>query len=258
MLCVSQIFSVAFKILNCQHVGSKLVHFYFGQEECHYSSSTYLLTVFVVVAVVVSFGIMFIVLSRQSQDHRDDPDYSLNALCKYYKPQFYYWEFVILLRRIAISLFAIFWTFPWFPIVLVTLLLFYMVLHHKLQPFLTKEANIMESMSMSCLIIVIFIQTASSYIDSMRTAAATVLALFIIIPIIVLGIYALFMMYRIHKDPNHYDLRKQQSVIASPTNQKSAISLPGQTSQSNVQMITPTPGVARLSIQNLKNHKEIY
>ena len=221
VLCAGQLFNVAFKILNCQRIGSRHFHFYFGEEECHWSSPTNLIAMSFVISILLSFGIMFIELRKQTKEHREDPDYSLNALCKYYRPQCYYWEFVILLRRITIALYAIFWTSSWFPIVLISFLLFYLYALYKFEPFKTKEANGAEFILMSCIIVVIFIQSSLYRTDSIRYAASVVLALFIIIPIFAVFVYSMIMLHRIRKHPDQFDFSKRASIVASSSSPKS-------------------------------------
>ena len=150
---------------------------------------------------------MFIKLYNDSKEEREDPNYALNALCKYYKSDCYYWEFIILSRRILITLYAIFWTLPWFPIVLVILLSVYTYLHHQYQPFKTKEANIFEYILICCTSFVVFIQSTATYVDSISYMASAVLALFILIPILAVFIYIIIMIIRVRQNPQLYKFK---------------------------------------------------
>ena len=106
-----------------------------------------------------------------------------------------------------ITLFAIFYTSPWFPIFLIALLFVYIYAHHKCQPFKTKEANVFEYILMCCTSVVISIQTTANYIDSISYTASVVVALFIIIPILVVGVYVCFMTMRVRQNPQIYKFK---------------------------------------------------
>ena len=114
IMCVGQIVSVSFKMLNCQHVGDRLVHFYFA-EEC-WQSWTMGISLISLVIVLVIFIALLVVLWRTDPRNRQDQDYPLRSLCKYYTVDCYYWEFVMLIRRLSITSYAILYTRTWFPL----------------------------------------------------------------------------------------------------------------------------------------------
>eukprot|EP01084_Bolivina_argentea_P022143 41155_1 len=190
IICVGQILAVCFKLLTCRKVGSIRVHFYFGSELCNYfQTETTIVAIIIIFVVVVIFFIMWIQLYLETQEEREDPNYYLNQLCKYYKPDCYYWEFLILTRRIIIALFAVFYTWIWFRIVLITVLLIFLGLQYKFQPFRAVEANFAESMSLGCLIIVVGIESIMTQNNSLIEPAAIIITLFIIVPIITVIIF---------------------------------------------------------------------
>eukprot|EP01084_Bolivina_argentea_P183754 317041_1 len=190
IISVGQLLSISFKLLNCQKVGTKYVHWYFGTEECFATWTMYVSIVFII-AVFIVFTAMWIAMCRKSKDEREDPNYYLNGMCKYYKEKYYYWEFVLLIRRTVISSFAILYTFEWFSSALISLLLICLVLHHKHQPFRTNESNIAESIALCGLIIVISIQMTIASIGSVDFVAAVILTLFMIVPIFAIVVYAI-------------------------------------------------------------------
>eukprot|EP01084_Bolivina_argentea_P135151 238211_1 len=122
-MCVGQILSMLFKLLNCHHITNDLwVHFYFG-EEC--MGKTMLFSVIGLFIVLIIFSVMFLKLYRMSAQQRIDRNEPLSIFVKYYNSSYYYFEFIILIRRILIALLAMFYNnYYYITIVIIVLLLF--------------------------------------------------------------------------------------------------------------------------------------
>eukprot|EP01083_Nonionella_stella_P184002 666512_1 len=185
IISASQILSILFKLLNCQQVGELLVHFYFGVEQC-FTSWTMTISLICLGIMVLFFGGMFYIVYRYfTPKDRENPNFALNNFCKYYKPECYYWEWLVLLRRTLISAYAILYTWTWYPSILIGINLGFLGLHHKYQPFRTEPANVAEYWALCGVILVIAIQTTTTSVaSSLNDATLVVLSLFIIVPII--------------------------------------------------------------------------
>eukprot|EP01084_Bolivina_argentea_P298276 513988_1 len=216
VICVGQILAVCFKLINCQQVGEIKVHFYFGEEIC-FETWTMAVGITIIIFIVIIFSIMLIMLWRDSPEKRETKNYPLNQLCKYYKPECYFWEHLLFVRRFMISLYGILYTWNWFPIILIAMLLIFLGVHHKYQPFRIKETNVAEYVSLCCLIVVITIQITMTHVDSIVKSASIIISLFIIIPILAVIIYVIKILRQIQKK-NH-----PLNTIASESNQPEKI-----------------------------------
>eukprot|EP01084_Bolivina_argentea_P172896 299464_1 len=126
LICVGQILSILFRLLNCQQIGSSgiYIHIYFGEEECLKTFTFYgaLIGLFI---VIIIFALMFAKLYKMSKQDRNDINQPLNSFCRYYEEQYYWWESVILSRRILIALLAMFYNnYYYMTMVVIVLLLF--------------------------------------------------------------------------------------------------------------------------------------
>ena len=83
----------------------------------------------------------------------------LRPLTLAYKPQYYYWEFIILIRRILIAFLAISFgsnnIYPKF--VLIIILCIFLRIQSIYQPFIIQEVNNVESNLLMCIIIIVVI-----------------------------------------------------------------------------------------------------
>ena len=105
LLIIGKILQILFTLLNCSKVGNYTVHFYFGYEKCY--KITWFLSFISLILIIFTFIWFFIKLRKTNIIQRQNKDYILNQFISKYKPQFYYWEFIIFIRRIIIAMFAI-------------------------------------------------------------------------------------------------------------------------------------------------------
>eukprot|EP01083_Nonionella_stella_P000002 2_1 len=188
IICAGQILSILFKLLNCHRVGELEVHFYFGSEQC-FASWTMAVSLVCLALVVFFFAALFYFGVFFFVDDREKANFALHNFFKYYTKECYYWEWLVLLRRTLISAYAIFYTWEWYPSILVSINLICLGLHHKYQPFEAKEANIAEYFALCGVIVVITIQTTTASVGSL-----VVLCLFVIVPIIAVICYTIYKM----------------------------------------------------------------
>merc|ERR1719229_43251 len=91
--------------MACQKVGDIDVHYYFGYETC-YQSSWWLAWLSLSI-IIISFTLITIKLRMMGDKGRQNRDHPLNRFVGRYKPQHYYWEYILFIRRILIALFAV-------------------------------------------------------------------------------------------------------------------------------------------------------
>eukprot|EP01084_Bolivina_argentea_P013592 25513_1 len=109
LLCVGQILSILFKLMACQGIGEStndIVHFYFGYAKCF--DTIWWLSVFGL-AVIISIFVIFLIFLKRMDDtmRQNDHDNILRPLTISYKPQFYYFEIILLIRRMLIAFLSI-------------------------------------------------------------------------------------------------------------------------------------------------------
>eukprot|EP01084_Bolivina_argentea_P108778 194419_1 len=105
LLMMGNFLAVLFQLLNCTNVGPYQIHFFFGFEECY--KQTWWISLIILLIIIGLFFLVFIRLKRMTIAERIDKTNLLNTFGAKYKPQYYYWEFVLLIKRIIIAMFAV-------------------------------------------------------------------------------------------------------------------------------------------------------
>eukprot|EP01083_Nonionella_stella_P119246 356367_1 len=250
IICVSQVLSILFKLLNCQRVGELLVHFYFGSEEC-FASWTMVVSFVCLSFVAVFFAAMFYIVYRYfTPEDRENPNFALNDFCKYYKPECYYWEWLVLLRRSLISAYAILYTWNWYPSILVSVLLVCLGLHHQHQPFRSEAANVAEYFALCGVIVVITIQTTTTSVgSSVGDATLVVLSSFIVVPIIAVIGYIIGILKRIptlrheREDDTCLEEPEELRLLKSKNSVEQAVSIPAVEGHARFTPVSDSDGV---------------
>ena len=80
------------------------------------------------------------------------------ALTKVYKPQYYYWEIVIAIRRILIAFVAINFNDKYSEFSIIFVIMISLWLHDECQPFIINELNKLEYISLRCIILIVIIR----------------------------------------------------------------------------------------------------
>ena len=167
LLCIGKISSVLFKLLACQNVGDQMVHFYFGYDEC-FDGLWWIALIGLIITCMV-FIIFSISLYRMDDLQRQHEENILRPLTLAYKPQFYYWEFVILIRRLLIAFLTVGFGADnaYTKCVLIGVLFICVRLQTTYQPFKIHEANNMELNLLICIIMIVVIDMVSDELDEM-------------------------------------------------------------------------------------------
>ena len=90
------------KILACSKITDDLfVHFYGGYKQCF--GLIWWIALFVMVGVILLWIGVLIKLYRMTVDERDTRQSPLRAVTKAYKVKYWYWEIVLVSRRIFLA-----------------------------------------------------------------------------------------------------------------------------------------------------------
>ena len=86
---------------------------------------------------------------------RPDKDQLFTSFCSRYKPQYYYWEFMIFIRRISIAMFSVSVTDDDYQIVFLIIIAIFLYIQSQCEPFIIESGNKIEIILLSCIIIVV-------------------------------------------------------------------------------------------------------
>eukprot|EP01084_Bolivina_argentea_P136517 240423_1 len=171
LFMIGGIISVLLRLLNCQKIGNYSVHFYFG-ENCY--GETYYGSLLALICIIAAFTLMFFRLrnigvsceNENSAAVLNDENSVLNTFVSKYKPAYYYWEYIIFIRRLLISIFSVSENDTTFQSLLVPIMLCFLVSHVRCKPFIFDEANRMEAILLSSIIFIVVLNLShSGYID---------------------------------------------------------------------------------------------
>ena len=165
LLIIGKVLSTLFQLISCQPVGQHSVHFYFGYEHCY--GPTWFISVFMLFIITLSFGAVFVYGARMAKNQQYDPKTLMFKLCKPYKPEYWYWEYVIFVRRIIIAYFAVSASGMVNESLFLSVVLLFSTTQWRLFPFVSNEANITEGVLLCGLMIVISSQILMESSDEM-------------------------------------------------------------------------------------------
>eukprot|EP01084_Bolivina_argentea_P178297 308211_1 len=190
--------SVLFRLLSCQHIQNDLyVHYYFGVEQCF--SQTWILSLLSLIIILIPFLILFLYLKyKMNENERQNKKYVLSSICKYYRPEYYYWNFVILIRRIIISLLTATFYGIYSKMCLMFILFIFLFIQHKLQPFIVNQGNELELILLMLLIFAVFVEAVCAENYRFYDLAIILLSLLILMPFIMLMFYTYILCKRFH------------------------------------------------------------
>eukprot|EP01083_Nonionella_stella_P096611 271656_1 len=165
LMVVGAVCGICFKLIACQQIGSKTVHFYFGSDACFDLQWGIALTVLILVLLI--FCGLFI---RLFGDRHNDAFESFVVSFKT-EPYCVYWELVLFTRRIMIAMIYVAVAPPNETAhnVSFILLLMYLALHIKCQPFEMQQMNTLEAVCLLCLLSIMHI-IQTTYNQSILTA----------------------------------------------------------------------------------------
>ena len=182
LLMTGKVLDTLFKVLSCQSVGTQSVHFYFGFEACY--GTTWIVALSILVLIIVSFGSVFIYGRRLTVEQRADRNMFIFKLSKRFKPEYWYWEFVIFVRRMIIALFAVGIPGVVYKLVFLVLMMVFIVIQWKVAPFVSTETNQAEFVLLCALPIVITAQILMMITDYMFPVFVLSLAVLLPIPLL--------------------------------------------------------------------------
>lgn len=180
LLIVGKILDTLFRCLSCRSVGSKMVHFYFGDWLCF--GAIWIVAVTVLVLLIVVFGAVFVYGFTLTENQRADPNTFIFKLCDQFKPELWFWEYVIFIRRIVIALFAV--GLPneaTFQLIFMALILICIYIQWRVAPFVSTTTNHVELILLCALPLVIMAQSHSA--QSITSFIPLLLSMMILMPI---------------------------------------------------------------------------
>ena len=139
LFIVGKIVDTQFKLISCRFVGTTAVHWYFAYTECY--GATWIISVCTLLAIIVLFGFVFLLTRRLTPEQRADKNRFAFQLCRRFKPQFWYWEYVIFVRRIIIAFCAVGTTEILTKLIFLGAMVVFICIQWRTEPFASKQAN---------------------------------------------------------------------------------------------------------------------
>ena len=140
LFIVGKIVDTLFKMISCRSVGdSYTVHWYFAYEDCY--GATWIVSVLILLTIILVFGGVFVFGRRLTEDERADPNTFMFQLCHRFKARYWYWEYVIFIRRIMISFFAVGVSSTSAKLVFLFMMVLFICAQWQIEPFSSGEAN---------------------------------------------------------------------------------------------------------------------
>eukprot|EP01083_Nonionella_stella_P190107 704238_1 len=147
--CISNIL----KVLACSQIGSVMVHFYGGFLECF--GFVWCIALIAMIIIIVFWIWIGLRLYKMDSKTRHSRQSSFRAITKPYGTEYWYWEIMLISRRVLIASLVTFQYFSLYTVqyVLLILLVIYFGIHIHFKPYKYKRANNMESLCMFMLIL---------------------------------------------------------------------------------------------------------
>eukprot|EP01084_Bolivina_argentea_P041668 76908_1 len=186
LLIIGNVMTVLFQLMNCQKLGTISVHTFFGNEHCY--TSTWIVSFLCLMLIIIIFFMIFWRLKKIGIEERNNKDNVLNTFVSKYKPRYFYWEFVIFIRRICVAMFTVSITDDTSRIIFIITIITFTIFQRNCKPFIVHSSNKLEFILLSCLSIVIMSHSLSSVNGTFNNVITSI---FIILPILIM-IYYIF------------------------------------------------------------------
>jgi len=197
LIIIGKIMDTLFKMIRCAQVGDDWVHYYFAYEKCR--DTPWIVSIVILCIVVVAFGTVFVLSRRLSDEQRANPNSFIFQLTCRFKPAFWYWEFVIFIRRTLIAFFAVALSGVISKMIFLGVMIGFIWVQYKVDPFVVPEANQMEFVLLCCIPFVIMGQMPGALTDAYDFVVYT-MSILIVLPAPLLVFYVIRLMYRARKE----------------------------------------------------------
>ena len=212
LVIIGSVLDVLFKLMSCQKVGDIDVHYYFGYETC-YQSSWWLACISLSI-IIISFTLILIKLVMMGGTGRQNRDHPLNRFVGRYKPQYYYWEYVIFIRRILIALFAVSVQDISGKFAFLAILTLFVYLQHIYNPFVIHQCNKLEYTLLACLVLIATTNTSDLYDNTFINIVVSSLII-LPFPLLIYEIYSLYKSQFVDNSKKLDDYIKDHELAAS-------------------------------------------
>eukprot|EP01084_Bolivina_argentea_P299255 515807_1 len=190
-----------FKILACRRLDSDAigtVHFYAGNVMCYGLEWT--LSLCTLILLIVFWIVMWYKLYMMDPLKRNSTKSVTRNLSRSYKPRFWYWEFILITRRISLAFIITFnyLSESFTQYILLSILIFYLTIHVKYSPFKHGRVNYFETF---CIVLLILGLTCLGF-DLQQISplfVAIVLSLVVLIPFILFIYFVVVLVKTYHK-----------------------------------------------------------
>ena len=92
-------------------------------------------------AIIIAFGGVFVYGRRMTAEQRADPNQIMYPLSCRFRPRYWYWEYIIFLRRIVIAFFAVGSPAASAKLIFLFVMASFIVLQWRFDPFSSRETN---------------------------------------------------------------------------------------------------------------------
>ena len=170
--------------MACTTIGDQSVHFHFGVEQCY--NGTWILSVIFLILIILAFSVIFVKLKYLDAASRQNNHNPLSKITSRYKPNYYYWEFIIFIRRILIALFSVSVHDITWKFIFVCIMVYFAILQKRHEPFIIHQANNLEYYLLLCFILI----AVSQLISTINAVFLNMfISILIITPIILVSYY---------------------------------------------------------------------
>eukprot|EP01084_Bolivina_argentea_P186664 321697_1 len=208
LIFIGIIISKMLKILACSRIGkSHMVHFYSGNLDCF--GAVWVISLMILLCIIIFWFFIWYLLYKLSVNQRETRSFYLHTITKPYKVQFWYWEIILISRRILLAFLVTFQyvSYDLIRYMLLILLVSYLCLHFRYYPFKYKRANRIEAICLFllivCLVIIIIVYDTGSH----RVFVSFVMSIVVLIPILI------FITYMIFSIKHYLDIKREQKLF---------------------------------------------
>ena len=216
LFIIGKVLDTLFKLIACQRVGGQSVHFYFGFEACH--GRTWIISLLILAVITGAFGGVFVFGRRLTKEQRADPNHFIHKIARRFKPEYWYWEYVIFVRRLVIACLAVGGYDEKSKLLFLAVIMMFIYIQRRFHPFLSWETNEAEFVLLCCIPIVIAAQLLAEW-TSAFDFVAVVLSVMVLVPIPFIG----FLVHRVlikelsPSDPDPDEMERETQIETDGT-----------------------------------------